>query len=207
MYSCHRWWIFAEVCYMASTAHTVTYIQHMKHMCRRTMGPTMLSLCLMVAAMLQAPTVWSKIIEKGDRSRQILITDDTPVTIHQERFLTNGKNKARLIQGLTGHSELAGIPVKHVVADADTLIVRTAIELSIKSIVIVVGTDIDLLILLIQLLKQDSRLYLYNQELENVLTKHFSSAAFKSIFQKHVALPACHDRLWHRICLIQTRQE
>jgi len=84
-----------------------------------------------------------------------------PITIHQERFLTNGKNKARFIQGLTGHLELAGIQVKHALADADTLTVLTATELSTNNIVVVVGTDVDLLILLIQLSKQDSQIYMY----------------------------------------------
>ena len=92
---------------------------------------------------------------------EILFTDDMPITIHQERFLTNGKNKARFIQGLTGHLELAGIQVKHALADADTLTVLTATELSTNNIVVVVGTDVDLLILLIQLSKQDSQIYMY----------------------------------------------
>jgi len=78
------------------------------------------------------------------QSTEILFTDDMPITIHQERFLANGKNKAMFIQGLTGHLELAGIQVKRAVADADTLIVQTAIELSTNNIVVVVGTDEDL---------------------------------------------------------------
>ena len=115
------------------------------------------------------------------QSTEILFTDDMPITIHQERFLTNGKNKARFIQGLTGHLELAGIQVKHAVADADTLIVRTAIELATNNTVAVVGTDVDLLILLIQLSKQDSKLYLYKPGAGNVLIKYFPSALFNSI--------------------------
>jgi len=78
------------------------------------------------------------------QSTEILFTDDMPITIHQERFLANGKNKAMFIQGLTGHLELAGIQVKRAVADADTLIVQTPIELSTNNIVVVVGTDEDL---------------------------------------------------------------
>ena len=83
-----------------------------------------------------------------------------PITIHQETFLTNGKNKARFIQALTGYLEHAGIEMNHAVADTHTLIIYTAIELSRNNNVGVVGTDVDLLILLIQLSKQDNQLYL-----------------------------------------------
>ena len=57
----------------------------------------------------------------------------------------------------------AEIEVKHAVAEyADALTVRTAIDLSTNNNV-VVGTDVDLLILLIQLSKEDNQLYLYKQ--------------------------------------------
>lgn len=95
------------------------------------------------------------------QSAAILFTDNMPITIRQERFLTNGKNKAMFIQALTGYLEHAGIVVNHAVADADTLIIRTAIDLSRNKNVVVVGTDVDLLILLIQLSKQDNQLYMY----------------------------------------------
>jgi len=105
-----------------------------------------------------------------------------PITIHQERFLTNRKNKARFIQGLTGHPQLAGTQVKHAVADADTLLVQTAIELSTNNIIVVVGTDVDLLILLIQLTKQDSQIYLYKPGAEKCPDKVFSI----SCIQQHL---------------------
>ena len=57
--------------------------------------------------------------------------------------------------------ERAGIQVKQAPADADTLIVRTAIELSLTIDVVVVGTDVDLLILLIQISFSDNHLYMF----------------------------------------------
>ena len=57
--------------------------------------------------------------------------------------------------------ERAGIVAEHALEDADTLIVRTAIEYSTSSSVVVVGSDIDLLILLIQLSEKDSQLYFH----------------------------------------------
>ena len=108
------------------------------------------------------------------QSTEILFTDDMPITIRQERFLTNGKNKARFIEGLTRHLEHAEIEVKHAVADADVLIVRTAIDLLTNNNVVVVGTDVDLLILLIQLSKEDNQLYLYKHGAGKCPDKVFS---------------------------------
>ena len=73
--------------------------------------------------------------------------------------MANGKYKARLINGLKVHLEQAGIRVKEAAADANTLIVQTAIELSQNKDVVVVGTDTDLLILLIQLCQEGNRHY------------------------------------------------
>ncbi len=57
--------------------------------------------------------------------------------------------------------ERAGIQVKQAAADADTLIVRTAMDWSPTIDVVVVGTDVDLLILLIKLSSSDNDLYLF----------------------------------------------
>lgn len=78
---------------------------------------------------------------KKVQSTEILFTDEMPITMRQDRFLANGKNKARLINGLKVHLEQAGIIVKEAAADADTLIVQIAIELSQNKDVVVVGTD------------------------------------------------------------------
>jgi hypothetical protein len=82
--------------------------------------------------------------------------------------------KPGFIEGLTQHLEHAGIEVKHGVADADALIVRTAINLSSNNNVVVVGTDLDLLILLIQLSKEDNQVYLYKQGVGKCPDKVFS---------------------------------
>ena len=93
---------------------------------------------------------------KRVESAEILFTDDMPITIRQDRFLTNGRNNTRLIEGLKVQLEQAGIRVTNAEADADTMIVRTAIELSHDKDVVVVGTDSDLLILLTQLSQPDN---------------------------------------------------
>ena len=71
--------------------------------------------------------------------------------------------------------EHAGIVLKHALADAEnTLTVRTAIEYSTNSSVVVVGSDVDLLILLIQLSEKDSQLYLYKPGAGKCPDKAFS---------------------------------
>ena len=61
----------------------------------------------------------------------------------QAAFISNGNNKKRLIERLTEKMLLAGIRVKQAQADADTLIVSTALSTaeSEKLPVIVVGTE------------------------------------------------------------------
>ena len=78
------------------------------------------------------------------QSTKIQFSSQMPITIRQDRFLTNGKNKASLIRALTEYTEKAEIRVKHAEADADTIIVNTAIELSdTANVVVVIGTDVD----------------------------------------------------------------
>ena len=88
----------------------------------------------------------------------IEFTEHTTTTASQADFLANRRNKARLIEMLAGWFQAAQIQVRQAQNDADTLIIRTAleIELSGKSVV-VVGSDTDLLAMLIARTRQDGR--------------------------------------------------
>ena len=101
---------------------------------------------------------------KKVQSTEIFFTDEMPITMRQDRFLANGKTKARLINGLKVHLEQAGIRVKEAAADADTLGVQTTIELSQNKDVLVIGTDTDLLIFLIEPCHEDNCLYIFQPE-------------------------------------------
>ena len=80
----------------------------------------------------------------------IMFSDAMPVTVSQEKFLANGNNKSRFIAALTSILQNSGYAVRQAVAD--TLIVRTAVELSrTQPNVSVVGDDTDLLVLLFAL--------------------------------------------------------
>ena len=74
-----------------------------------------------------------------------------PTTTTQAAFLANGNNKTRLIQTLSEKMRMAGIRVKQAEADADTLIVSTALAVAKAEElpVVVFGTDTDLLVLLV----------------------------------------------------------
>ena len=76
---------------------------------------------------------------------------DMKTTTTQKAFLTNSKNKARLIVKLTTELQHAGVIVKQDAADADHLIVSTALTLAQteRKPVVVVGTDTDVLVILI----------------------------------------------------------
>ena len=72
-------------------------------------------------------------------------------TTTHKGFLANSKSKARLIDKLTTELQRAGVLVKQDPADADHIIVSTALTLAQteRKPVVVVGTDTDLLEMLI----------------------------------------------------------
>ncbi|GBM49658.1 hypothetical protein AVEN_111546-1 [Araneus ventricosus] len=71
-------------------------------------------------------------------------------TFDQEKFLTNAKNKSRLIVLLTDKFKAAGISVKQAENDAHVLIVVTALSISKiqDNSIVIVGEDIYLLVIL-----------------------------------------------------------
>lgn len=89
---------------------------------------------------------------------ETLFDEMMQVTVTQEKFLANEKNKSRLIEVLMRKFQLAGYNVKQHEADADTLIVTTALELSgMHESIVIVGEDVDLLIILTGIAKEPHR--------------------------------------------------
>lgn len=83
---------------------------------------------------------------------QVVFEKDMSATMKQSDFLSNDKNKDRLIDFLTIQLTTAGIAVKQGSQDADRLRVVSAIEqLNDHDKVAVAGQDVDLLVLLIAL--------------------------------------------------------
>ena len=73
-----------------------------------------------------------------------------PTTTTQSAFLANSNNKKRLIHTLCEMMHSPGICVKQADANADTLIVSTALSIEeSQALPVVVGTDTDLLVMLV----------------------------------------------------------
>jgi len=75
--------------------------------------------------------------------------------------------------------------------DADTLIVQTATELLTNNTVVVVGSDVDLLILMKYLSKQYRQLYLYNLIFGECFDKAFSVSCIQQHFQETYIVEHC----------------
>ena len=75
---------------------------------------------------------------------------NTSLTVSQKVFLSNDANKAGLIKLLTPHLESADHTVKQAVADADTMIVSTTIDIaSTGKSVLLFANDTDVILMLV----------------------------------------------------------
>ena len=109
----------------------------------------------------------TKVVEQRRRaqhhmSSDILFDDNTPTTNSQSSFLSNVNNKARLIQALIEKMPLFGIRVKQAGSDADSLIISTALHVAeaAEAPVVVIGTDTDLLVMLLALTISSTNMYM-----------------------------------------------
>ena len=99
---------------------------------------------------------------KRSTSADIVIALNLPTTTSQSEFLGNRNNKTRLIQILSDMLITSGILVKQAAADADSLIVLTALQMAEAgdgSPVVVIGTDTDILVMLIARATASMNLY------------------------------------------------
>ena len=128
------------------------------------------------------------------QSSDIQFAEVMPVTVCQERFFANAKNKVVFTRALADHTERAGTQVKQAVADADRLIVRTAIELSPTIDVVVVATDVDSAD---TPSSSDNHLYLFKPDMESIPTTCTTSAISSAYawFEKLSVIHTCIDRL------------
>ena len=79
----------------------------------------------------------------------VMFDETMAAAMSQEKFLSNSMNKQRLISMLCIKLQNAGFAVKQSEEDADYLIIKSALELEKSSqCVVVVGEDIDLLIIM-----------------------------------------------------------
>lgn len=86
---------------------------------------------------------------KTSSGSEIIFDEFMTVPANQQQFLANINNKSRVISMLSDKLTAANIAVKQAQNDADVLIIETAIEkFNATNTTIVVGEDVDLLVLL-----------------------------------------------------------
>ena len=78
----------------------------------------------------------------------MLCKPETILTVKKEVFLNNSKSKESFISLLSGYLENAGCQCEHAEADADSLIVNTAIGVCSEHETVVIAEDTDILVLL-----------------------------------------------------------
>ena len=86
---------------------------------------------------------------KGLSSPTVLFKPNIQLKVKKHEFLLNPNNKQMMINLIAETLCAVGITVRHAPADANYLIVRTAIDAATICNVVVVGEDTDLLVLLI----------------------------------------------------------
>jgi len=84
----------------------------------------------------------------GRSGPNVHFTGQTVLSLKKDDFLSNKVNKQRLINFLCGKLEMAGCSTFQAKGDADTLIVRTAVDSAQLVDTVLVGDDTDLLVLL-----------------------------------------------------------
>lgn len=104
-------------------------------------------------------TLTTKSVERSRRKmknigRDVIFQENTKINMKPNQFLSSEKNKSRLIMMISQKLNEAGFRTKIAVEDADALIVNTAIHEARndrEKSIIIVGQDIDLLVIFYQL--------------------------------------------------------
>ena len=110
-------------------------------------------------------------------STDILFTENMAITVQQDKFFGNIKNKTRFIILLTQALQKNNIIVKQAEDDADLLIAKTALAVSCQRAVIV-SEDTDVLVLLIALTGSNEQVYFLKLGKQNKENTLYSSKSF-----------------------------
>lgn len=122
---------------------------------------------------------------KTKRSVDIHFGEKTVVTVKQDDFLSNEKNKSRLISFLITALTSHGVETEQASSDADTLIVRTAIMKSFTcDKVAIVGEDVDLIVLLMALTPTEQNILFVKPSRGKVARKVYSSQQLQTLGMK-----------------------
>lgn len=119
----------------------------------------------------------------------------TKIPFSQEKFLSNIRNKNKFIKTLSEQLQLNGFECKQAQEDADAEIVYKAIQKAREDpnrMVIIVGQDIDLLVLLNQFNETDLNIYFFKPGSGKIDDLYFTSNSFNHVsYKKYVAFLHC----------------
>lgn len=122
---------------------------------------------------------------------EVIFEENTIPQIPQDKFLSNDKNKLRLIQLLKRKMEKHGIQVIQSEEDADRLIVTTAlVKASDYDLVIIAGEDIDLLVIFTGLVGPSRNVYFQKCGRGKTADVFYSAASTSS--GNHHLIPFVH---------------
>ena len=115
-------------------------------------------------------------------SVEIHFDENMSVTVQQDHFLANERNKTRLIHLLSQKMAAKGIGTTVATIDADTTIVRCGIEKATTyPTVAVIGEDVDLVVLLVALSPPDRNIYFLKPGRGKVEAKIFSTKQLQEL--------------------------
>lgn len=121
------------------------------------------------------------------KSVDVKLNEDTVITIEQGHFLSNDHNKSQLIAILSAKLQTSGIEIRQAPDDADTLIISTAIEISkTSSNVVVVGEDVDLLILLMATTPENQEIIFFKPGRRKTEASTYSSKELQQLGLRHI---------------------
>ncbi|KAI4476357.1 hypothetical protein M0804_013672 [Polistes exclamans] len=124
---------------------------------------------------------------KTSSGSEIIFDEFMTVPENQQQFFTNINNKSRFISMLSNKLTAANIAVKQAKNDADVLIIETAIEkCDATNTTIVVGEDVDLLVLLTARTPMDKIIYFLKPGRAQQRTEIYSSKSLS-------AYPKCQN--------------
>lgn len=130
-------------------------------------------------------------------SPEVKFTEDMPIPRNKDFFLSNLRNKSRFVEYLINYlQQKDSFTVSQAIEDADVLIVHTAIELTQKfdKKVIVVGTDVDLAAMIIDLAPSDKYIAMWKPKIlktPDVIYEADKNAKFKNLLLFSHAFTGC----------------
>lgn len=120
-------------------------------------------------------------------SNEVVFSETMIPTISKEKFLSNDKNKNRLIAQIMNRFAISNMHCKQAKEDGDTLIIKTALDMAPNNEnVVVIGEDVDLLVILIGLCHHTNVYFLKPGKCKSTQNIYSPISAIDRISAKHI---------------------